>query len=68
MTPKQQAIFNAFNSNGWCAFYFPRKKTISISGGRAKPIKEQIRRMSELLATVPPTKVSDLYLGQIIRD
>lgn len=48
-TPKQRAIFDAYNATGRIAFYYPRKGMISINGGRRKPVKVAIEEMEMFL-------------------
>lgn len=54
MNKQERKIFNDFNNAGWIAFYHPRKKTISINGGPAKTIKNQIQKMREALQVEKP--------------
>jgi hypothetical protein len=42
-------LIKRFNEAGWVAFYRPIKKTVSISGGPDKSIKEAIAIMTRLL-------------------
>ena len=42
-------LITAYNATGRIAFYHPKKRTISINGGRCVPEKEGIKRIKECL-------------------
>jgi hypothetical protein len=46
---KIKEIINQYQSTGRIAFYHPRKKTISLNGGRQLPEQEAIKIMLECL-------------------
>ncbi len=50
-TPKQiESLIEQYNATGRVAFYYPRKKEISLNGGRAMKEVDAIGRMREVLA------------------
>ena len=48
MTTKQ--LCQKINEAGWIAFYHPRKKTVSINGGRQQKELEARKRMFDMLS------------------
>lgn len=49
MTNAQIKIMEAYKATGRCAFYYPRKKAISLNGGKLLSVKEAVEKMTELL-------------------
>ena len=49
MNNYQQNIMNKYLATNRIAFYHPRKKTISLNGGRELPINEAINQMMDCL-------------------
>lgn len=47
---KLEKLIAAWNATGRCAFYYPRKKLVSLNGHKAVPVKEAIAQMTEVLS------------------
>jgi hypothetical protein len=47
---KLEKLIEAYNASGRCAWYYPRKKLVSLSGHKAIPVKEAIAQMTAVLA------------------
>ena len=43
-------LLEAYRANGRLAFLYPRKRRISLNGGRLRPIPEAVTEMRECLA------------------
>lgn len=49
MTPNQKILFDAFNAFGRLAILYLCKRRISISGGKAIPIEDAMKKMRQAL-------------------
>lgn len=49
MTNQQQELMKAYIATGRTAFYYPRKKMISLNGGKLLNIKEAVSKMKEII-------------------
>ena len=49
---KIQKIMEAYRKTGRIAFYYPRKKKISLDGGRLLSINEAVEKMENVLNKV----------------
>lgn len=49
MNNQQQEIMKAYIATGRYAFYYPRKKMISLNGGKLLKIKDAVSKMKEIV-------------------
>ena len=47
---KLEKLIEAYRASGRCAFYYPRKKLVSLDGHKAVPVKDAIAKITEVLA------------------